>query len=105
MTMDSNGGLVRSGLSILSRCVLVLDDYDVLGGMFNPFSELVDVGVGVYGFDDGSRCNFDDFGAFDNRFERDTDGFSAASENAGGVDMAVNGGMVGDAVLPGDLVR
>ena len=83
----------------------MLDDDDVLGWMLNPLSELVDVGVGVHGFDNGSSCNFNDFCAFDNRFERDTDGFSAASENAGGVDMAVNGGMVGDAVLPGDLVR
>jgi len=46
-----NRGLVRSGMSILSGCVLVLHNYDVLGGMLNPFSELVDVSVGVHGFD------------------------------------------------------
>ena len=72
--------------------------------MFNPFSELIDVSVGVHGFDDGSRCNFHDFGTFDNRFESDADGFSAASEDAGSVDVTVNGGMVGEAVLPSDLV-
>jgi hypothetical protein len=105
MTVDSNWGWVRSGLSILSRCVLVLHDYDVLGWMLNPFSELIDVRVGVHGFDDGSSCNFNDFSAFDNGFERDADSFSAASENAGGVDVSVDGGMVGDAVLAGDLVR
>jgi hypothetical protein len=105
MTVDRNWGLVRSGLNILSRCVLVPDDYDVSGWMFNPFSELIYVSVGVHGFDDGSRCNFNDFGTFDNRFERDADGFSATSEDAGSVDVTVNGGMVGEAVLPSDLVR
>ena len=91
-------------MSILSRCVLVLDDYDVLGWMLNPFAELVNVRVGVHGFDDGSSCNFNDFCAFDDRFERDTDGFSATSKNAGGVDVPVDGGMVWNTVLPGDLV-
>jgi len=68
MTADSNRQLVRGGLSTLSRCVLVLHDYDVLGWMFNPFSELVDVSVGVHGFDEGRRCNFNHLRAFDNRF-------------------------------------
>jgi hypothetical protein len=105
MTVDSNRGLVRSGLSILSGCVLVLHNDDVLGWMFNPFSELVDVSVGVHGFDDGRSCNFDDFCALDNRFQGDANGFSAAGENAGGVDVAVNRGVVWNTVLPGDLVR
>ncbi|MGB8525146.1 MAG: hypothetical protein WCD43_19450 [Candidatus Acidiferrales bacterium] len=83
----------------------MLHDYGVLGWVFNPFAELVDVRIGVHGFDDGGRCDFDDFRAFDNRFQGDADGFSAASENSGGVDVAVNGGMVGDAVFAGDLVR
>jgi hypothetical protein len=56
-------------MSILSGCVLVLHNYDVLGGMLNPFSELVDVSVGVHGFDHGRGCNFDDFRALDNRFQ------------------------------------
>ena len=105
MTADSNRELVRSGLSILSGCVLVLHNDDVGGWMFNPFSELVDVSVGVHGFDDGSRCNFDDFRALDNGFQGNANGFSAAGENAGGVDVAVNRGVVWNTVLAGDLVR
>src|ERR1700691_4511877 len=105
MTGDSDRGLVRSGMSIFSGYVLVLHDYDVLGGMLNPFSELVDVSVGVHGFDDGGSCNFDDFRALDNRFERDADGSSAAGKNAGGVDVAVDRGVVWNTVLPSDLIR
>src|ERR1700689_2504125 len=105
MTVDRNRGLVRCGMSILSGCVLVLHNYDVLGGMLNPFSELVDVSVGVHGFDDGGSCNFDDFRALDNRFERDADGSSAAGKDSGGVDVAVDRGVVWNTVLPSDLVR
>ena len=105
MTADSNRGLVRSGLSILSGDVLVLHDYDVLGGMFDPLSELVDVGVGVHGFDEGRRCNFNHLRAFDNRFQGNANGFSAAGENAGGVDVAVNRGVVWNTVLPSYLIR
>jgi len=105
MTVDGNRGLVRSGLSILSGCVLVLHNDDVGGWMFNPFSELVDVSVGVHGFDDGGRCDFDDFRALDNGFQGNANGFSAAGENAGGVDVPVDGGMVWNTVLPSDLVR
>ena len=105
MTADSNRELVRGGLSTLSRCVLVLHDYDVLGWMLDPLSELVDVSVGVHGFDDGGSCNFDDFRALDNRFERDADGSSAAGKNAGGVDVAVDRGVVWNTVLPSYLIR
>jgi len=92
-------------MSILSGCVLVLHNYDVLGGMLDPLSELVDVSVGVHGFDDGSRCNFDDFRALDNGFQGDADGFSATGKNACGMDVAVDGGVVWNTVLPSDLVR
>jgi hypothetical protein len=105
MTVDGNRGLVRSGLSILSGCVLVLHNDDVGGWMFNPFSELVDVSVGVHGFDDGGRCDFDDFRALDNGFQGNANGFSAAGENAGGVDVAVNRGVVWNTVLPSYLIR
>lgn len=104
MTVWRDGGLFREGLSILLGYVLVLDNYDVLGWMLNPFSNLVYVSVGVYGLDERGSCNFDYFRALNNRFQGDADGFSATGENAGGVDVAVNGGMVGDAVLPSDLV-
>ena len=105
MTVDGNRGLVRSGLSILSGCVLVLHNDDVGGWMFNPFSELVDVRVGVYGFDDGSSCNFNDFRAFDNGFQGNADGSSATGKNACGVDVAVNRGVVWNTVLPSYLIR
>ena len=103
--MDRNRGLVRSGVSILSGDVLVLHDYDVLGGMLDPLSELVDVGVGVHGFDDGRSCDFDDFSAFDNGFQGDANGSSATGKDSGGVDVAVDGGVVWNTVLPSDLVR
>jgi len=105
MTADSNRELVRGGLSTLSRCVLVLHDYDVLGWMLDPLSELVDVSVGVHGFDDGRSCNFDDFCTLDNRFQGDANGFSATGKNACGMDVAVDGGVVWNTVLPSDLVR
>jgi hypothetical protein len=92
-------------MSIFSGYVLVLHDYDVLGGMLNPFSELVDVSVGVHGFDDGRSCNFDDFCTLDNRFQGDANGFSATGKNACGMDVAVDRRVVWNTVLAGDLVR
>ena len=71
MTVCRDGGVFRDRLSILLRNVLVLDDYDVLGWMLNPFSELVDVRVGVYSFDERGRGYFDDFRTLDNRFQGD----------------------------------
>jgi hypothetical protein len=73
--------------------------------MFNPFSELVDVSVGVHGFDDGSRGNFDDFCAFDNGFQGNADGSSATGKDSGGVNVPVDGGVVWNTVLPSDLIR
>ena len=105
MTADSNRELVRSGLSILSGCVLVLHNDDVGGWMFNPFSELVDVSVGVHGFDDGGRCDFDDFRALDNGFQGNANGFTATGKDSGGMDVAVDRGVVWNTVLPSDLVR
>ena len=102
------GGRRRSGR--VRRIVLwgyidVLDDYGVLGGMVDPFAVFGDVGVGVNGFDQGGSGDSYKFGAFDNWFERCADGFSAASKNSGGMNMAVDGGVVGDFVVLGDAVR
>ena len=99
MTVDRNRGLVRSGMSILSGYVLVLHDYDVLGGMLNPLSELVDVSVGVHGFDYGRGCHFYDFRTLDNGFQGDANGFSATGKNACGMDVAVDRGVVWNCLL------
>jgi hypothetical protein len=82
----------------------VLHDYDVLGGMLNPLSELVDVSVGVHGFDYGRGCHFYDFRTLDNGFQGDADGSSATGKDSGGVNVPVDGRVVWNTVLPSDLV-
>src|ERR1700735_434361 len=105
MTVWRDSGVFRDRLRTLLGHVLVLHDYDVLGWMFNPFSELVDVSVAVHGFDERGRRYFDDFRALDNRFQGDADGFSTASKNTGRVDVAIDRGVVRNTVLASDLVR
>ena len=92
------------GLDLLGY-IHVLDDYSVLGGVVDPFAVFVDVRVGVNGFDQGGGGDSYKFGALDNWFERGANGFSAASKNSGGMNMAVDGGVVGDFVVLGDAVR
>ena len=97
--------LARGGRFTFLGYVYVLDDYGVLGGMVDPFAEFVDVGVGVNGFDQGGRGDFHILGAFDDGFERGANGFSAASKDSGGMNVAIDGGVVGNFVVLSDAVR
>ena len=97
--------LARGGRVTFLGYVYVLDDYGVLGGMVDPFAEFVDVGVGVNGFDQGGRGDFHILGAFDDGFERGANGFSAASKDSGGMNVAIDGGVVGNFVVLSDAVR
>jgi hypothetical protein len=83
----------------------VLDDYGVLGGVVDPFAVLVDVSVGMNRFDQGGSGDFQVFGALDDGFERGANGFSAASKESTGMDMAIEGGVVGNFVILSDAVR
>jgi hypothetical protein len=74
-------------------------------GRFDPLAIGIDMRGGDDGADDGVRGDLDHRGLFDDVGERGTNAGAAAVEKSGGVGVAIDGGVVGDAVVGGDGVR
>ena len=74
-------------------------------GRLDPFSGVVDVGVGADGADDVTRRHLHVVGMLEDQFEDTAEVPPAQRENAGGVDVAVDGGMVGDGIVLGKALR
>jgi len=93
----------RRGLRRQRR--LVLDDYDAPGRRLDPLSVVVDGGVKASGADHGTGRDFDGFGSLKEGLQRHAKVGPAARENSGGMNVAVNGRVVRDAVFLGESVR
>jgi hypothetical protein len=78
------------------------DDEDARGRV-NPFSLVVDAGVGADGADDGVCGDLDLVDALEKAFEDEPEIPAAAGEEPGDVGMAVNGGAVGEVVVDGNI--
>jgi hypothetical protein len=75
----------------------------MISGRLDPFA--VEDGGELDGLQDGIGAYVHDGVAlFDDAVENEMDTFAAALEEAGGIDVAVNRGMTGEAVLRGDAV-
>ena len=79
----------------------VLDDVAANGR--GPLALVVDLGVEADGGDDGAGGGADGFGLLDEVFEGGAKRGAALGAKAGGVGVAVNGGMMGDFVFVGDF--
>ena len=77
---------------------------DRLSGM-NQFAVTVQLGVEANSADDGAGGDSDGVRVLEERFEGESNGLAATREYPRGVDVAVDGGMVRDAVILGDVVR
>jgi len=75
------------------------------GVRLDPFAGVVDVGIDADGVDDVRGGDRNRFGLLDERTESEADGRAAAGEKPGGVGVAVDGGVVGDAVVPREGLR
>ena len=93
-------GRLRRGFALCLR-VPVLDDVAADGG--RPLALVVDLGVEADGGDDGAGGGADGFGLLDEVFEGGAKAGAALGAKAGGVGVAVNGGMMGDLVFVGDF--
>ena len=71
----------------------------------NPFARVVDLSVDASRVHDGVARDFHGVRALEERFESEANGLAATREYPRGVDVAVDGGMVRDAVVFGDVVR
>ena len=76
---------------------------DVAADGRGPLALVVDLGVEADGGDDGAGGGADGFGLLDEVFEGGAERGAALSAKAGGVGVAVNGGMMGDLVFVGDF--
>lgn len=65
---------------------------------------VADVGVDADGADDGGGRYSDGGGLLDERLKGQAERGAASGEEPGGVDVAVDRGVVGDAIVLGDLV-
>ena len=83
--------------------VTVLDDVAADGR--GPLALVVDLGVEANGGDDGASGGADGFGLLDEVFEGGAERGAALGAKAGGVGVAVNGGMMRDFVFVGDFFR
>jgi hypothetical protein len=76
---------------------------DVISGRLDPFA--VEDGGELDGLQDGMGVYVHDGVAlFEDGVEREMDTFAAALEEPGGMDVTINRGMIGEAVLSGDAV-
>ena len=73
-------------------------------GRLDPFSGVVDAGVGAGGADDGIGRRYDSLGLLENTFERTAEIPTANGIEPGGIGMTVDG-IVGDFVILGDPGR
>src|ERR1700678_2378562 len=80
----------------------MLDDEAPYGG--RPLALVVDLGVEADGGDDGAGGGADGFGLLDEVFEGGAKRSAALGAKAGGVGVAVNGGVMGDFVLVRDFL-
>ena len=94
-----------AGVGFRRQRRVVLDDDDVAGGRLDELAVVVDAGVKADGVDEGVGGDPDRLGALDERFERHAEIGPAAGENSGGMDVAIDGGVVRDAVFFGESVR
>ena len=106
--MNRSGGRWVGGMrggralrSLSRRRVPVLDDVAADGR--GPLALVVDLGVEADGGDDGAGGGADGFGLLDEVFEGGAQRGAALGAKAGGVGVAVNGGMMGDFVFVGDF--
>ena len=76
---------------------------DVAADWWGPLALVVDLGVEADGGDDGAGGGADGFGLLDEVFEGGAKRGAALGAKAGGVGVAVNGGMMGDLVFVGDF--
>ena len=83
--------------------VTVLDDVAADGR--GPLALVVDLGVEADGSDYGAGSGADGFGLLDEVFEGGAQRGAALGAKAGGVGVAVNGGMMEDFVFVGDFLR
>jgi hypothetical protein len=72
-------------------------------GRVNPFSGVVDAGVGADGADDGVSGDLDLVDALEQAFEDEAEVPAAAGEEPDGVGMTVNGRAIGEVVVEGDI--
>ena len=93
-------GRLRRGFALCLR-VPVLDDVAANGR--GPLALVVDLGVEADGGDDGAGGGADGFGLLDEVFEGGAERGAALGAKAGGVGVAVNGGMMEDFVFVGDF--
>jgi hypothetical protein len=70
-----------------------------------PAALVIEVSIGADGTDDVEIRGFGLVGALEDSLECGSDGEATAGGEAGGVDVAVNGGVVGDAIVAGELFR
>jgi hypothetical protein len=78
------------------------DDEDARGRV-NPFSLVVDAGVGANGPDDGVRGDFDFVNALEQAFQDEAKIPAAAGEEPGGVGVTVDGRAAGEVVVDGNV--
>jgi hypothetical protein len=76
---------------------------DVAADGRGPLALVVDLGVEADGGDDGAGGGADGFSLLDEVFEGGAERGAALGAKAGGVGVAVNGGMMGDFVFVGDF--
>ena len=76
---------------------------DRLGGT-DPFACVVELSIEANGADDGAGIDFHGRGLFEERLEGEANRLAAASEYPCRVDVTVDGGVVRDAVVFGDVV-
>ena len=71
----------------------------------NPLAVVVYVAVSIDGTDDLGGGGLDLSGALDDVFERIADTLAPAGIEPGGMNVAIDGGVVGDAIVIGEFFR
>ena len=79
-------------------------DDDCLSGA-HPLARFVDLSVDASGVDDGVGSDLHAARALEKRFEGEANRLAATREYPGGMDVAVDRGVVRDTVFFGDVVR
>jgi len=69
----------------------------------DPLAGIVDAAVGADGTDKSFGRDREVFGAFEKRFEGEADGAAPFFKKAGGAGMAIDGGLIDDAIVLSDV--
>ena len=74
-----------------------------VGGRLDPLAGVVDAAIGADGADKSFGRHREVLGAFEKRFEGEADGASPFFKKARSAGMAVDGGLIDDAIVLSDV--